>query len=146
MRRMVDHLNAQTLMAAHGAEVKLRSETERFAVGQKVPQQPTAQEVENHGLTHEPHRDWCELCQSFRARQDPHPASAHDRAGHSVISYDYGFCSRMDDGSDKLPDARQRHTTAWCNSDSAERWKNIFSMSSPSLFGLSCTPSTGKLP
>ena len=103
MRRMVDHLNAQTLMAAHGAEVKLRSEAERVAVGQKVPQQPTAQEIENHGLTHEPYRDWRELCQSFRARQDPHPASAHDRVGHSVISYDYGFCSRMDDGSDKLP-------------------------------------------
>ena len=103
MQRMVSHLNAQTLMAAHGAEVKLRSEAERVAVGQKVPQQPTDQEIENHGLTHEPYRDWCELCQSFRARQDPHPASAHDKVGHSVISYDYGFCSRMDDGSDKLP-------------------------------------------
>ena len=28
---------------------------------------------------------------------------ALDRVGHSVISYDYGFCSKLDDGSDKLP-------------------------------------------
>ena len=33
----------------------------------------------------------------------PFEPAKDDKVGHSVISYDYGFCSRMDDGSDKLP-------------------------------------------
>ena len=84
MRRAVDHLNAQTLMAAPPAELRLRSETE------KVPQQPTTDEIETHQPTHAPYRDSCELCQSCRPRQTPHPASDHDKVSHPQVSYDFG--------------------------------------------------------
>ena len=38
----------------------------------------------------------------YRARQDKHVASDHDKTGHSVLSFDFGYCSRMSEESDKL--------------------------------------------
>ena len=38
----------------------------------------------------------------YRARQDKHVASDHSHSGHSVLSYDFGYCSRMPGGADKL--------------------------------------------
>ena len=101
LKRMVDHLRAQSLMAAHGATVRLRAESERLPVGQFRPDEPSQQEIENHCLTHEPFQSWCSLCVQYRGRQDPHPASDHTSSGHSLLSMDFGFCSRMEDESDK---------------------------------------------
>ena len=101
LKRMVDHLRAQSLIAAHGATVKLKAGSERLPVGQFKPDEPSQQEIENHCLTHEPFQSWCSLCVQYRARQDPHPASDHTSSGHSLLSVDFGFCSRMEDESDK---------------------------------------------
>ena len=101
LKRMVDHLRAQSLIAAHGATVKLKAESERLPVGQFKPEEPSQQEVENHSLTHEPFQPWCPLCVQYRARQDPHPSSDHTSSGHSLLSMDFGFCSRHEDESDK---------------------------------------------
>eukprot|EP00435_Cladocopium_sp_Y103_P026439 s4053_g6.t1 len=98
---MADHLRAQTLIAAHGATVKLRAESERTAAGQYKPEEPSMQEIEYHRLTHEPYKPWCSLCVPYRARQDPHPVSSPAGSGHSLVSMDFGFCSRMEDESDK---------------------------------------------
>ena len=102
IKRMVEHVKAQTLLAAHGAEVKLKNETERVPMMQSRPEEPTSQETENHMLTHEPYKAWCPLCVQYRAKQDPHPPRPHESSGHSVISFDFGYCSRMADESDKL--------------------------------------------
>ena len=102
MKRMVEHVRAQTLLAAHGAEIKMRNELERAPVAQSKPEEPSQQEVENHGLTHEPFRAWCPLCVQYRAKQDPHRPSTHESSGHSVLSMDFGFCSREEDKADKL--------------------------------------------
>ena len=50
LKRMVEHVRAQALLAAHGAEVRLRGETERIPVAQTKPEEPTQQEIENHSL------------------------------------------------------------------------------------------------
>ena len=96
LQRMVDHVRAQALIAAHGAEVRLRGELERQPVAQSKPEEPSQAEVENHALTHEPFKPWCSLCNQYLARQDPHSASHHEPVGHSVVSFDFGYCSRMD--------------------------------------------------
>eukprot|EP00435_Cladocopium_sp_Y103_P038920 s137_g10.t1 len=101
LKRMIDHLRAQTMIAAHGATIKLKAESERVPVGQFKPDEPSQQEIENHSLTHEPFQPWCSLCVQYRARQDPHPVSSHTSSGHSLLSMDFGFCSRMEDESDK---------------------------------------------
>ena len=98
---MLDRIQAQTLIAAHGAEVRLKSEAEREAGAQRVPVQPSQMERDNHALTHEPFQPWCELCVMYRSRQDAHPPSTHEHAGHSVISFDFGYCSRMPNEEDK---------------------------------------------
>eukprot|EP00435_Cladocopium_sp_Y103_P066753 s36_g29.t1 len=101
LQRMVDHVKAQALIAAHGAEVRLRNELERQPVAQARPEEPSQSEIENHALTHEPFKAWCSLCNQYRARQDQHAASFHESAGHSVVSFDFGFCSRMEGETDK---------------------------------------------
>ena len=58
--------------------------------------------MENHGLTHEPFPAWCLLCVQYRAKQDLHRPSTHESSGHSVLSMDFGFCSREEDEADKL--------------------------------------------
>lgn len=98
---MVGHVRAQALIASHGVEVRLRGELERQPVAQSRPEEPSQAEVENHSLTHEPFKSWCSLCNQYRARQDQHVASHHESSGHSVVSFVFGFCSRMDGETDK---------------------------------------------
>ena len=97
LKRMLDHLQMQTLLAAHGAEVKLKAEGEREAKAQHVPKVPTPEEIQQHNLTHEPYKDWCEICVKHRARQDAHPKSSHENAGHSVISFDFCYTKAVPD-------------------------------------------------
>ena len=47
-------------------------------------------------------RAWCPLCVQYRAKQDLHRPSTHESSGHSVLSMDFGFCSREEDEADKL--------------------------------------------
>ena len=70
IQRMVEHIKAQTLLAAHGADIKLKNEIERTSMMQSKPEEPTQQEIENHALTHEPYKAWCPLCVQYRAKQD----------------------------------------------------------------------------
>ena len=101
LKRMLEHLQMQTLLAAHGAEVKLKAEGEREAKAQHVPKVPTPEEIQRHNLTHEPYKDWCEICVKHRARQHAHPKSPHENAGHSVISFDFCYCTKMPGEDDK---------------------------------------------
>ena len=55
-KRMVDHLKAQALIAAHGAAVKRPSEMEHVPHGQFKPEEPSQQKIENHALAHEASR------------------------------------------------------------------------------------------
>ena len=50
---MVEHVVAQALLAAHGAEVRVKQEMEREPVAQSRPEEPSQQEVENHALTND---------------------------------------------------------------------------------------------
>ena len=50
--------------------------------------------MEKHNLTHEPFEEWCELCVSFRSRQDKHVSTDESRNASSLVSFDFGFCGR----------------------------------------------------
>ena len=100
---MVEHIRTQSLITAQSVEAKLKQSSERHAIPQRKPKEPSDQVKEVHALTHEPYEEWCSLCVSNRARQDPHRRQAHEGVGHSVVSFDYGYgyCSRMKDEEDK---------------------------------------------
>ena len=59
-------------------------------------------EVLEHSYVHYPYEAWCEYCVMHKARQDAHHDEHHETAAHSVISFDFGYCSRQPDGSDKI--------------------------------------------
>ena len=93
-------MKAQVLLAAYGAEVRLKQEMEREPLAQSRPEEPSQQEVDNHALAPEPFQSGCALCTRYRSQQDPHPVSSHESVGHSVLSLDFGYCCRMEDESD----------------------------------------------
>ena len=77
LKRMLDHLQMPTLLAAHGAEVKLKAEGECEGKVQHVPKVPTPEEIQQHNLTHEPYKDWSEICVKHRVRHAKIQANNH---------------------------------------------------------------------
>ena len=102
MKRMIEFVKTRELMEAQAVEAKLKKDVERHAVPQRKPVEPSAAVRDAHNLTHEPYETWCPLCVAHRARQDGHRPQTHEAASHSVISFDFFFCSRMKDETDKL--------------------------------------------
>ena len=51
-------------------------------------------------LTHQPYAPWCEVCVSNRGRQDGHRPHPEPSSGASVISFDFGFFSRLETEDD----------------------------------------------
>ena len=72
LKRLWDHLQAQVLIASHGARRELQGEMQRPVHAQSVPVEPTAKEVSDHNMAHQPYAAWCELCVANKAMQDPH--------------------------------------------------------------------------
>ena len=102
MKRMIEFVKTRELMEAQAVEAKLKQDVERHAVPQRKPVEPSAAVRDAHNLTHEPYETWCSLCVAHRAKQDGHRLQTHEAASHSVISFDFFFCSRMKDETDKL--------------------------------------------
>lgn len=100
LTRLHNFLSTQ-VVAPHAASTALNSETERAAVTLRVPEQTSEEERRAHALTHQPYKAWCEYCVANRARQDSHPA-AHAKAGSSIVSFDYGYVTRLEDEQNKL--------------------------------------------
>ena len=102
LERIKKHLESQELAAQHHAEVQLRNEGERVAVSPPVPTEPSDEVSAHHNLTHQPYAAWCEVCVSNRGRQDSHVPHPEPSSGASVISFDFGYLSRLDDDDPKL--------------------------------------------
>ena len=97
LKRIWDHLQAQELIAAHGAQQQLRGDLARPVHSQSVPAEPTEKEIADHNSTHQPFAAWCELCIANRSQQDGHPAQRDEPAGaHTCVSFDFGFASRTE--------------------------------------------------
>ena len=101
-KRMVEHMRTQSLIISQSVEAKLKQGSERHAIPQRKPKEPSEQVKDVHALTHEPYEEWCSLCVTNRARQDPHRRQTHEGVGHCVVSFDFGYCSRMKGEEDKL--------------------------------------------
>ena len=102
MQRLQNFVKTQELMAAHSVETQLRSESKREVRVQKRPVEPTKEQIEKHNLTHEPFEEWCELCVSFRSRQDKHSSTDDSQSATSLISFDFGFCGRSAESTEKV--------------------------------------------
>ena len=90
LKRLWDHLQAQEMIAAHGAKTQLQAELQRPVHAQPVPTDPTDKERADHMLTHQPYAAWCELCVANKAVQDPHPQRVEASGDHSCVSFDGG--------------------------------------------------------
>lgn len=66
LTKMLERLQMQTLLAAQGAEMKLKAEGQGEAKAQHVPKVPTPEEIQQHNLTHGPYKDWREICVKHR--------------------------------------------------------------------------------
>eukprot|EP00435_Cladocopium_sp_Y103_P067625 s50_g30.t1 len=102
MKRMIEFLKVRELMEAQAVQAKLKQEVERHAIPQAKPVAPSDAERAAHNLTHEPYQTWCSLCVAHSAKQDVHKTQTHESTSHSVISFDFFYCTRMKDESDKL--------------------------------------------
>lgn len=54
-------------------------EEEVEKAGLASPMKPTAQEVEEHSISHVPYRSWCEHCVRGKARTAGHPSSSGEK-------------------------------------------------------------------
>ena len=100
MKRMLEHVRAQELIAATSATVKIQRENARVPAELSRPVVPSQSMTDEHARTHYPYADWCETCVMHKARQVAHVVQGHDRKQHSVISFDFWFASRTE--GDKL--------------------------------------------
>ena len=101
LKRLHQHIQAQELLAQQGATASLEDEISREPLAPAVPQVPTDEQRMKHYLTHQPYAPWCEFCISNRAREDVHQSVTPSSAG-SVVSFDFGYVSRLEDEKDKL--------------------------------------------
>ena len=101
-KRLLEHIQHQELIASQSATAKVGSESQRLPIKQKRPEEPSQAAVDAHNLVHEPYAAWCPLCVAHRARQDVPSRRGEQglRSDHSVVSWDFGFCSRTSDGTD----------------------------------------------
>ena len=101
LKRLHQHIQAQELLAQQGATASLEDEISREPLAPAVPQVPTDEQRMKHYLTHQPYAPWCEFCISNRAREDVHQSVTPSSAG-SVVSFDFGYVSRVEHEKDKL--------------------------------------------
>ncbi|CAE7244295.1 RE1 [Symbiodinium sp. CCMP2592] len=118
--RLVRHLREADLLREHQVHHNLSAELSRPPHAPPVPAAPSDHDRAQHVLTHEPYQPWCDACVKFRGRQDRHSSEAsHDPGSRSVLSFDFGYCSReADDGVREAKDRltvlflHDRHTKA----------------------------------
>ena len=113
LERLKKHLESQQLAAQHSAEIQLRKDDQRVAQSPPVPTEPSDEERNRHNLTHQPYASWCEICVANRGRQDGHRAHPEPSSGASVVSFDFGYLSRLETEDDPKLTAlfvRDQHT------------------------------------
>ena len=113
LERLKKHLESQQLAAQHSAEIQLRKDDQRVAQAPPVPTEPSDEERNRHNLTHQPYASWCEICVANRGRQDGHRAHPEPSSGASVVSFDFGYLSRLETEDDPKLTAlfvRDQHT------------------------------------
>ena len=101
-RRMTKHLQERGLLASHSLKHQLLGEAERPVHEPTVPVEHSEIERREHNLVHIPFKPWCQLCIAHKSRQDKHHIEPHDTSAHSLISFDFGFSSRLTDDADRL--------------------------------------------
>ena len=65
------------------------------------PRMPTQREIDEHCVTHLPHRSWCEVCIKARGREDAH-ASQKEKGTKPTIAMDYKEFGEAEDSEDKI--------------------------------------------
>ena len=60
-----------------------------------MPTEPSDEERNRRNLTRQPYASWCEVCVANRGRQDGRRAHSEPSSGASVVSFDFGYLSRL---------------------------------------------------
>ena len=102
MKRVIEFLRTRELIEAQAVQAKLKQNSERHAIPQGKPVEPSAAVRDAHNLTYEPYETWCSLWVANRVRQDGHRVQTHETTSHSVISFDVFYCSCMKNESNNL--------------------------------------------
>ena len=63
----------------------------------KGPGAPSVRQVEEHELTHLPHRSWCAACVAGRSRDRPHKRLDGRDSSIPCVVFDYGFLGGFGD-------------------------------------------------
>ena len=97
---------------AEDLEFKDESEEAVKTIVPRVPGAPTVRELEEHNVTHLPHRSWCEVCVSSRARDKPHyRGQGQDDKCIPEVVFDYGFLgTKGESETQAIQIARDRRT------------------------------------
>ena len=70
IKRMIKFLKTRELIEAQAVQAKVKQDSERHAIPQSKPVEPSEATRNAHNLTFEPHETWCSLCVANRAGQD----------------------------------------------------------------------------
>ena len=65
------------------------------------PRMPTQREIDEHCVTHLPHRSWCDVCIKARGREDAH-SSRKEKGAKPIIAMDYKEFGEDADSEDKI--------------------------------------------
>ena len=91
------------------------------------PIAPTAAEIAEHELTHEPYRSWCRACVAGRGRADAHILRDEGEKGLPIVGVDYGYlwAKNFEDPVDEEgapPDGVRTSSPILCGRCSRDRW------------------------
>ena len=90
----------EVIVESLGDELDFKEESDEALVPNiaRDPGAPTAKEMQDHAVTHLPHRSWCPVCVESRSRDRPHRLVA-DRSERGVpeVHFDYGFLGNRDE-------------------------------------------------
>ena len=105
-----------------GEEHDIEGELEDIRCGQyekppvrvaRNPQDPTDKEVDEHNVTHLPHRSWCPVCVKARGKEEPH-RKVRDRGGKPIVSMDYKSFGEAPTEEDKVTMIVVKDETTGC--------------------------------
>ncbi len=82
-------------------EIDEESEEARKSKGLPCGIKPSQEMIDDHEWTHLPFRSWCKRCAMGRAQEHPHRQIEKEELGIPVISWDYYYMKRPNDGKEK---------------------------------------------
>ena len=97
------------------------------AARRRRPDQPTAEEIAEHELSHEPYRSWCADCVAGRGRADSRIERSADQKSLPIFGVDYGYLwsrapAEDEEETEKAPEGVLSSSPLLCGRCSSDKW------------------------